>query len=98
MQVLIVDADPSIDQSILQYLHLRNYDITIVRTAGEALDLIHRTEFNCILLTFRPREYFGLVEIRQLMRTSAVGFDSMQVESLMAEAARKEHQLQPFPP
>ena len=50
MQVLIFDADPTIDQSILQYLHLRNYDVTIVRTAGEALDLIHRTEFDCILL------------------------------------------------
>jgi CheY-like chemotaxis protein len=88
MQVLIFDADPSIDQSILQYLHLRNYDITIVRTAGEALDLIHRTEFDCILLDVSTTaEYFGLVEIRQLMRTSAVGFMTpMQVESLVAEA------------
>jgi CheY-like chemotaxis protein len=88
MQVLIFDADPSIDQSMLQYFHLRNYDVTVVRTAGEALDLIHRSEFDCILLDVSTTaEYFGLVEIRQFMRTSAVGFmTAMQVESLVAEA------------
>jgi len=88
MKVLIFDAGPSIDQFILQYLHLRNYEVTIVRAAGEALDLIHRTEFDCILLDVSTTaEYFGLVEIRQLMRTSAVGFMTpMQVESLVAEA------------
>jgi len=92
MQVLIFDADPSIDQSILQYLHLRNYDITTVRTAGEALDLIHRTEFDCILLDVSSTaEYFGLVEIRQLIRTSAVGFMTpLPVESLVAEAVEEE--------
>jgi DNA-binding response OmpR family regulator len=50
VQVLIFDAGPSIDQSIVKYLHARNYEITIARTASEALDLIHRTEFDCILL------------------------------------------------
>ena len=91
MQVLIVDADPSIDQSILQYLHLRNYAVTIVRTSAEALDLIHRTEFDCILLDVSTTaEYFSLVEIRQLMRTSAVGFMTpMQIESLVAEAVEE---------
>ena len=100
MQVLIFDADPSIDQSILQYLHLRNYDVTIARTAREALDLIHRTEFDCILLDVSTNaEYFGLVEIRQLMRTSAVGFmTSMPVESLVAEAvAEGSIQFQSLP-
>src|SRR5213594_1564767 len=100
MQVLIFDADPSIDQSILQYLHLRNYDVTMVRTAGEALDLIHRAEFDCILLDVSTTaEYFGLVEIRQLMRTSAVGFMTpMQVESLVAEAvAEGSIQFQSLP-
>ena len=100
MQVLIFDADPSIDQSTLQYLHLRNYDVTIVRTTGEALDLIHRTEFDCILLDVSTTaEYFGLVEIRQLMRTSAVGFMTpMQVESLVAEAvAEGSIQFQSLP-
>ena len=92
MQVLIFDADSTIDQSILQYLHLRNYDVTIVRTAGEALDLIHRTEFDCILLDVSSTaEYFGLVEIRQLIRTSAVGFMTpLPVESLVAEAVEEE--------
>ena len=100
MQVLIFDADPTIDQSILQYLHLRNYDVTIARTGGEALDLIHRTEFDCILLDVSTTaEYFGLVEIRQLMRTSAVGFMTpMQVESLVAEAvAEGSIQFQSLP-
>jgi len=100
MQVLIFDADPLIDQSILQYLHLRNYDVTILRSAGEALDLIHRTEFDCILLDVSTTaEYFGLVEIRQLMRTSAVAFMTpMQVESLVAEAvAEGSIQFQSLP-
>src|SRR6476619_537596 len=88
MQVLIFDDDPTIDQSILQYLHLRNYDVTIARTGGEALDWIHRIEFDCILLDVSTTaECFGLVEIRQLMKTSAVGFTTpMQVESLVEEA------------
>ncbi len=88
MHVLIFDADPKIDSSILQYLHLRNYDLTITRTAGEALDLIQRTEFDCILLdVLTTAEYFGLVEIRHIMRTSAIGFMiPMPVESLVAEA------------
>ena len=100
MQVVIFDAFPSIDQSILQHLHLRNYDVTIVRTAGEALDLIHRTEFDCILLDVSTTaEYFGLVEIRQLMRTSAVGFMTpLQAELLVAEAvAEGSIQFQSLP-
>jgi hypothetical protein len=100
MQVLIFDADPLIDQSILQYLHLRDYDVTIVRTVGEALDLIHRTEFDCILLDVSTAaEYFGLIEIRQLMRTSSVGFMTpIQVELLVAEAvAEGSIQFQSLP-
>lgn len=100
MQVLIFDADPAIDQSILQFLHMRNYDVTILRTADGALDLIHRTAFDCILLDVSTTaEYFGLVEIRQLMRTSAVGFMTpMQVESLVAEAvAEGSIQFQSLP-
>lgn len=88
MQVLLFDADPAIDQSTLQYLHQRNYELTIVRTAGEALDLIHRSEFDCILLDVSTAtKHFDLVETRQLMRTSAVGFmTATQVESLVTEA------------
>jgi CheY-like chemotaxis protein len=88
MQVLILDADPSIDQSVLQYLLARSYEITITRTPDEALDLIHRTQFDCILLDVSTTaECLGLVEIRQLVRTSAVGFmAAVPVESLVAEA------------
>jgi len=100
MQVLIFDADPSIDQSVLRYLHARNYEITITRTPAEALDLIHRTEFDCILLDVSTAaECLGLLEIRQLVRTSAVGFmTTMPIESLVAEVvAEGSIEFQSFP-
>jgi CheY-like chemotaxis protein len=100
VQVLIFDAGPSSDQPIVQYLHARNYQITIARTASEALYLIHRTEFDCILLdASTTAETLGLLEIRQFVRTSAVGFmTTMPIESIMADAvADGTIEFQPVP-
>ena len=89
MQVLLFDNDPAIDQSILRYLQARSYELTVTRTPGEALDLIHRTEFDCILLDVSTTaKCLGLLEIRQLVRTSAVGFmTTLPIESLVNAAA-----------
>jgi len=75
MQVLIFDADPAIDRSIQLYLNARGYEITITRTPEETLDLIHRTQFDCILVDVSTTAAcLGLLEIRQIVRTSAVEF------------------------
>jgi CheY-like chemotaxis protein len=100
MQVLVFDADPSIDQSVLRYLHARSYEITITRNPSEALDLVHRTEFDCILLDVATAaDSLGLLEIRQLVRASAVAFmTTMPVEALVAEAlVEGSMEFQSFP-
>jgi CheY-like chemotaxis protein len=100
MQVLIVDADPSIDESVLRYLHSRNYEATITGAPREALDLIHHNEFDCILVDVSTTaECLGLLEIRQLARRAAVAFmTTTPVETLVAEAvAEGSIEFQPFP-
>jgi CheY-like chemotaxis protein len=100
MQVLILDAHPSIEPSALPYLSARNYDITLAGTPGEAFDRIHRTEFDLVLLDVSTTaECMGLLEIRQFVTTSAVGFmTTMPVEALVAEAVAKGRiEFQSFP-
>ena len=87
MQVLIFDADP-VDRSMHLYLNARGYEITITRTPEETLDLIHRTQFDCVLLDVSTTAAcLGLPEIRQIVRTSAVEFMiATPIESLVADS------------
>ena len=100
MQVLIFDDDPSIDDSALRYLLARSYEVTITGTPDKALDLIHHTVFDCILLDVSTSaKCLRLLEIRQLVRASAVAFMcTMPIESLVAEAiAEGSIECQAFP-
>jgi CheY-like chemotaxis protein len=87
MQVLIFDGDSALDRSIDLYLTARGYEITVARTPKEALDLIHRFEFDCILVDVSTTACLGLLEIRQIVKTSAVEFMiTTPIESLVADA------------
>lgn len=87
MQVLVVDAAPSIDASILQFLRARGYDVTVSRTPQEAFEALEQTEFDYILLDLTTSSPLGLFEMRKLIRTSAVTFmTTMAIETLVAEA------------
>src|ERR1051326_5643114 len=100
MQVLIFDKDPSVDSSVQRYLQARNYEITITSDRCEALELIHVMDFDCILLDVATAaECLGLLDIRQLVRTSAVGLmTTMPIESLVAETvADGSIEFQSFP-
>jgi len=100
MQVLIFDADPAVDRSMHLYLNARGYQITITRTLEETLDLIHRTQFDCILLDVSTTAAcLGLLEIRQIVRTSAVEFMiAAPIESLVADSiAEGSIEFQPVP-
>ena len=90
LSILIIDALRSMDQAVLRTLFLSGYRITTTETASEALELIHQHEFDCILIdvaTSDGGDYGGLAEIRQFVRTSAVGLmTAAPVESLIREA------------
>jgi len=46
MRVLILDAASSIDQSALQFLQARGFDVVVARTPREALEQLRQTEFD----------------------------------------------------
>lgn len=90
MPILILDAPGSMDPAVLCTLFSRGYQVTTTETANEALELIHQAQFDCILIdiaTSASGDYGGLAEIRQFVRTSAVGLmTAAPVESLIREA------------
>jgi CheY-like chemotaxis protein len=90
MPILILDAPRSMDPAVLRTLFSRGYQVTMTETASEALELIHQAQFDCILIdiaTSASGDYGGLAEIRQYVRTSAVGLmTAAPVESLIREA------------
>jgi CheY-like chemotaxis protein len=87
MRVLIFDAAPSIDPSALQSLRARGFDVVVTRTPREAVEQLHQTEFDSILLDVSTSpECLGLFEMRNFMRTSAVTFlTTKPIESLVTE-------------
>lgn len=88
MRVLILDATALIDQSALQFLRERGFDVVATRTPREALEQLHENEFDSILLDVSTSaECLGLFELRDLMRTSAVTFlTTKPIESMVMEA------------
>ena len=90
MPILIIDAQRSMDQDVLQTLFLRGYRVTTTETAREALDLVHQAEFDCILIdiaTSASLDYGGLAEIRLFARTSVVALiTEVPIASLIREA------------
>jgi hypothetical protein len=87
MRILILDAAPSIEQSALQFLRERGFDVVVTRTPREALEQLHEIEFDSILLDVSTSaECLGLFEMRDFMRTSAVTFlTTKPIESLVRE-------------
>src|SRR5437868_6530307 len=87
MQVLIIDACSSIDDTVLQALRRRGHEVTAIRAPHDALELVAHTEFDCILVDVSTAgDCLGLAEMRQLVRTSAVALmTSASVEALIAE-------------
>jgi CheY-like chemotaxis protein len=91
MQVLVIDAAPSIDASILQFLRARGYVVTFSRSPLEAFEVLQHSEFDCILLDLTTcSECLGLLEMRKLVRTSAVTFMTPPpIDVLVAEAEQE---------
>jgi hypothetical protein len=87
MRVLILDATPLVDQSALQFLRARGFDVVVTRTPSEALEQMHENEFDSILLDVSTSaECLGLFEMRDFMRTSAVTFlTTKPIESMVME-------------
>jgi CheY-like chemotaxis protein len=87
MRVLILDATPLIDQSALQFLRERGFDVVVTRSPREALEQLHENEFDSILLDVSTSaECLGLLEIRDFMRRSAVTFLTREpIESMVME-------------
>ena len=88
MQVLILDDTCSIDARILRSLHVRGYEVTIANTPNEAAEQIRQGQFDGVVLEVSTcGECLGLLEMRQLVRTSSVAFvTKLPVESIAAVA------------
>src|SRR5678815_28203 len=88
MRVLILDATALIDQSALQFLRERGFDVVATRTPREALEQLHENEFDSILLDVSTSaECLGLFEMRDFIRTSAVTFlTTKPIESMVMES------------
>jgi CheY-like chemotaxis protein len=88
--ILVIDATRSMDQAACRTLSSRGYQVTITKTAREALELIHQTEFKCIVIdiaTAASGDYGGPAEIRQFIRASAVALmTQVPMDSLIREA------------
>jgi CheY-like chemotaxis protein len=88
--ILIIDATRSMDRAVFRTLSSRGYKVTIRETAREALQLLHQTEFKCIVIdiaTSDSGDYGGPAEIRQFIRASAVALmTQVPVDSLIREA------------
>jgi CheY-like chemotaxis protein len=88
MPILIIAEPRSMDRGLLRTLTRRGYRLTTTETARKAVELIHQTKFDCILIDIATSATCGgLVEIRQFIRTSAVVLmTGVPVESLIHEA------------
>jgi CheY-like chemotaxis protein len=88
MQVLVFDAAASIDDSVLKFLHARGYDVSVTFNPRDAVERLRQTEFDCILLDVTTAaKCLKLLEMRKLVRTSAVVFMTTEpIDVLVAEA------------
>lgn len=95
MQVLILDGTSSIDAGVLHYLHVRGYDVTIANTPNEAAERIRQAEFDGVVLEVSTcGECLGLLEMRQLMRTSSVAFVTKLPVASIAAVAEAEGKIE----
>jgi CheY-like chemotaxis protein len=97
--ILIIDATRSIDQAAFRTLSSRGYKVTITETAREALQLIHQTEFKCIVIdivTSASGDYGGPAEIRQFIRASAVALMTRVPMYSLIREARENGSIEPL--
>jgi DNA-binding NtrC family response regulator len=90
MRVLVIDSNLSTDRAVLRSLALGGYEIAVVGTAAEALDLTGRSTFDCVLVGL-SRFSFGhtvsVADIRRFVNTSAVAFVAEVSTELLVQDA-----------
>jgi len=95
MQVLILDDASSMDARILRFLEVRGYEVTIVKTPNAAAEQIRQAEFDGVVLEVSTcGECLGLLEMRQLVRTSSVAFVTKLPVVAIAAVAEAEGSME----
>ena len=97
MRVLIVDKTPPLNDADLRTLYLRGYEVVTAGTEAEAIDWIHGSGFDCIVVGVPESgdsDFGDLGEIRQLARACALVLVTATTAAAFAQEAVAEGSIE----
>lgn len=69
MKLLIVDDNSSITDMLSKYLKIKGYDVSVVNSGRNALNMIQSNKFDTVLLDLSMPDFSGIDVIESLERT-----------------------------
>ena len=95
-RILVVEDDPAQREAIRDLLALRDVELSEAATSSEAIDLLRRTTFDCVVMDLQLPDLSGMQLLETMATWDAVSFPPVIVYTGRSISAKEEQELRRF--